>query len=254
MMAMAVEQTSTQRAVRRVISSLRRLSPVTEEMGRSIVAGTLAAGTTLNERTFGEARSVSRTSFREAIKVLESKGLVRSKQYTGTQVMPRTSWHLLDPHVLAWRIATGSVGGFLKGFFEFRRVIEPSATEACARQHDREQIGSIREAFEEMARLEAHDPFGERYVEADMRFHRAIFTASGNEFLASLGYILEVPMLFSFTLHASLEVGPSNRLALHEEVVQQIEAGNPRKAHDASLALLEDVAFDVARILEHENA
>src|SRR3546814_2226753 len=66
-----------QSAIRNVLASRRRLSPVTDEIGSMIVLGELKEGEALSERMFGIARNISRTSFREAIKVLEGKGLVR---------------------------------------------------------------------------------------------------------------------------------------------------------------------------------
>lgn len=245
-------QTDTNRvksAIKTVLTNRPRLSPLAHEMGLLIVSGELVPGTTLSEKMFGTVRRVSRTSFREAIKVLEGKGLVRSRQYTGTQTVSRDDWNILDPEVLAWRIQAGGVSSFIHDFFEFRRCVEPSAAESAARRGSPELIADIRRAFNSMRALESGDPFGGRYVEADMRFHKALFAASENEFLMAMGRILEVPMMLSFTLHSNLEVGPTNRLMLHEDILVQIEAGNGSGAYAAVLALLSDVERDVQRIV-----
>lgn len=241
-------------AARNVLAGRRRLSPVADEIGMMIVAGDLKEGDTLSEKMFGTARSVSRTSFREAVKILEGKGLVRARQNTGTLVAPRSNWHLLDPELLTWRIAGGAVESFVEDFFVFRRSIEPPAAEWSARHQDRVLIAGIRSAFDDMKGLEGREPFGKSYVEADVRFHQAIFQASGNEFLQAMGHLLEVPLTLSFTLHSNLQIGPMHRLTLHENVLREIEAGNPAEAHRASLALLSDVARDVANIVGPVNA
>ncbi|MEX2542965.1 MAG: FCD domain-containing protein, partial [Trueperaceae bacterium] len=156
----------------------------------------------------------------------------------------------LDPEVLAWRIQAGGVSTFIHDFFEFRRSVEPPAAESAARRGNPESVAEIREAFERMRELENTDPFGEGFVEADMQFHKAVFVSSENEFYMAMGRILEVPMMLSFTLHSSLEVGPQNRLALHEKVLLEIEAGNPAAARTALLELLSDVERDVDRMVD----
>jgi DNA-binding FadR family transcriptional regulator len=229
-------------AIRNILAQRRRLSPLADEIGARIVSGELKEGEALSERMFAAARGVSRTSFREAIKMLEGKGLVRARQNTGTLVLPRAAWHLLDPDVLAWRIAVGNIDSFIQDFFVFRASIEPLAAESAARRQDRQAIAAIRAALDDMRRLESSDPFGERYVAADVTFHSGIFRAAANEFLVAMGNILEVPLTLSFTLHSSLKLGPQNRLDLHETVLAEIARGNPAKAKAASLALLHDVA------------
>ena len=238
-------------AIRKVLAARRRLSPLAHEIGSMIVTGELPEGQSLSERMFGTARGISRTSFREAIKVLEGKGLVQARQNSGTSVAPREKWHQLDPELLAWRISGGGIERFIRDFFVFRRCIEPPAAEAAAANRDTAAIAVIRRAFTAMKELEAKDPFGEDFVEADLRFHQSILLASGNEFLVAMGQIVGVPLMLSFTLHSKLEVGPSNRLMLHERVVMEIEGGNAAAAYAASLALLSDVERDVQRMVGH---
>lgn len=239
-----------QRAVRSVSSGRPNISPLARELGQQIVAGVLAPGTVLSEKMFGDRRSVSRTSFREAIKVLEGKGLVRARQNTGTLTTARDVWNMLDPEVLAWRIGAGGVSEFIRDFLEFRRSVEPAAAEAAARRGDRALIADIRDAFERMRELESGDPFGDRYVEADVDFHKALFVSSGNEFFSALGRILEIPLYLSFTLHSELNVGPSHRSDLHERVLVSIEQGDEAAARSSVTALLFGVEEDVHRVLD----
>jgi DNA-binding FadR family transcriptional regulator len=234
-------------AIRDILKSRRRLSPLADEIGAMIVSGELGEGTVLSERMFGVRRAVSRTSFREAVKVLE--GLIRSRQNTGTLVAPRGNWHLLDPDLLGWRLNAGGIETFIEDFFTFRQSVEPLAAESAARRANEPSIGRIREALNAMQVLEGRDPFGPEYVAADVQFHQAIFEASANEFLVAMGHILEVPLTVSFTLHSSLHVGPANRLALHATILDAIVAGDAPGAKAASAALLLDVADHVRHIV-----
>lgn len=250
MVDVATEPVDITALIDSMLAGRPRLSPLAHELGQRIVSEELAPGVALSERMFGDHRKVSRTSFREAVKVLEGKGLVASRQNTGTRVTPRRLWNMLDPEVLAWRVKAGGVNEFVKDFLDFRRAVEPSAAEAAALRANGELIAEMREAFTTMVELEADEPFGERYVQADVKFHRALFAGSENEFFVALGRILEVPMMLSFLLHSQLHVGPTHRLALHEQVLQRIEASDGPGARDAVLQLLSNVEDDVSRVVE----
>mgnify|MGYP002777920900 CR=1 FL=1 len=81
--------------------SRRRLhGEVAHGLGLRIVGGRLAAGEALpNETRLDPA--VSRVAWREAVKILEAKGLVESRPRLGTRVAAKGRWNLLDPDVLA---------------------------------------------------------------------------------------------------------------------------------------------------------
>ena len=61
------------------------------------------AGHILNGEVDASDRlKVSRTAYREAVRILAAKGLVESRPKVGTRVSPPERWHLLDPDVLSW--------------------------------------------------------------------------------------------------------------------------------------------------------
>jgi DNA-binding FadR family transcriptional regulator len=231
-------------AIQSALATRHHLSPLADEIGGRIVAGEFQVGDVLSERLFG-GRNVSRTSFREAVKILAGKGMVRARPNTGTLVAPRSTWNLLDPDLMAWRLASGDIDRFIQDFFVFRQSIEPLAAESAAEHRNTEAIEQIRVALEQMRQEEGRDPFGRTFVAADVQFHKAIFHASNNEFLVAMGNILEMPLTLSFSLHSSLHVGPANRLDLHEAVLSAIAAGRPAAARTASLRLLQGVAHHV---------
>jgi DNA-binding FadR family transcriptional regulator len=245
----AASHSSMASAVRSAFASRHHLPPLADEMGGRIVAGEFGVGETLSEKMFGAARNVSRTSFREAVKVLAGKGMVTTRQRTGTLVAPRANWNLLDPDLMAWRLASGDIDRFIQDFFVFREGIEPLAAESAAQRRDPEAIEAIEHALEDMRDEERRDPFGNSFVAADVNFHKAIFMASNNEFLIAMGNMLEMPLTLSFSLHSSLHVGPANRLDLHEDVLTAIRSGNAAEARSASLKLLKGVAHHVHDIV-----
>ncbi len=74
---------------------------VIEELGRRIVSGALGDGP-LDMSKIAEYFEVSRVVVREAVRALQSKGLIDSRPNLGTRVRPITAWVLLDPDVLRW--------------------------------------------------------------------------------------------------------------------------------------------------------
>src|SRR5437868_5453416 len=94
---------------------------VVHEVGVRIIRGDLRAGEPLpNEDELGAELAVSRTVLREAIKVLAAKRLVQSRPKTGTRVLARSEWNLLDPDVLAWQFEAGLTPKFLQDTLELR--------------------------------------------------------------------------------------------------------------------------------------
>ena len=83
--------------------SLRLHGTIAQDIGVRIVSGRLRPGRVLNGEIEASAQlRVSRTAYREAVRILAAKGLVESRPKLGTRVSDPSRWHLLDPDVLGW--------------------------------------------------------------------------------------------------------------------------------------------------------
>jgi DNA-binding FadR family transcriptional regulator len=226
--------------------SNRRLYPaagihgrVAHDIGRKIVSGDIPEGHLLpREAMLAEQFSVSRQAVREALKVLAAKGLVVSRRRTGTCVLPRSSWNLLDPDVLAWHPPQKLATRLLTDLEELRRLIEPAAASFAATRGNDAAIAAIGAALEEM-RDAASAP--EAFRRADAGFHVAIFAASGNEFIGRLSDILGPLLQASFRLQhevAGADIGESVVL-LHEAIYQAIVVRDGDAARQRMENLLE---------------
>jgi DNA-binding transcriptional MocR family regulator len=72
-------------------------------LGVLIVSGKYCPGDLLGgEISSSEPFEVSRTAYREAVRILAAKGLVDARPKVGTRLNPQSMWHLLDPDVLDW--------------------------------------------------------------------------------------------------------------------------------------------------------
>lgn len=225
---------------------------VAHEIGARIVRGELAPGKTLpSEAELSVELSVSRTALREAIKLLSAKGLLESRPKTGTRVRQRSSWNMLDPDVLNWLVSHGAFEEYAEDLFEMRRVVEPAAAAIAAMRSNQPAIAEIERAYADMVAAGEDIEAG---VEPDLRFHKGILAATGNEFIASLGALIESALATSFRISSSRPGAKLNSLPRHEAVLRAILAADPGTARTAMETLLSDAVHDFHLVLERGAA
>lgn len=219
---------------------------VAHDIGRRIVSGSIAEGETLpREAELSQQFSVSRQAVREALKVLAAKGLVKSRRRAGTQVLPRSSWNLLDPDILAWHASDTLPPGFLDDLVEIRRLIEPAAAAYAASRGEPLKLAHIADALDSM-RAAANDV--ERLYAADVAFHLAVFAASGNTLIDYLSTILAPLLEASFRLqHGAGHVPPELVLSMHQSVYDAIKGGDSVTARTAMESLLDSAVDQIVQ-------
>src|SRR5262245_901565 len=112
---------------------LRLHGSIAREIGTLIVSGHFAPGQLLDgEVEASQRRKVSRTAYREAMRILAAKGLVHCRPRVGTRVSALEQWHLLDPDVLSWVFSGEPAPRVLDGLFELRSIVEPAAAALAA--------------------------------------------------------------------------------------------------------------------------
>jgi len=121
--------------------------------------------------------AVSRTAYREAVRILAAKGLVDARPKVGTRINPRNMWHLLDPDVLDWMFESEPDLVLLDSLFELRDVVESEAAGFAARRRTAAHLQGMRSAIEGMA---THTLATEQGRQADLDFHTMLLQATGN--------------------------------------------------------------------------
>jgi DNA-binding FadR family transcriptional regulator len=163
---------------------LRSYGAIARDLGMRIVSGRLRPGQLLEGELDASARlQVSRSAYREAMRILCAKGLINSRPRAGTRVSESAEWHLLDPDVLAWLFSETPLPEVLYYLFELRTIIEPAAAALAAERRHPEHLQRMRQALDDMRRHTLHRPEGRR---ADQEFHAALLAATGNPHLISL--------------------------------------------------------------------
>ena len=80
-------------------------SDVLETLGRRIATGELPEGRILTLADLELEHGASRTVIREAVRVLESRGMLASRRRVGITVLPHAEWDAFDAAVIRWNLA-----------------------------------------------------------------------------------------------------------------------------------------------------
>lgn len=212
---------------------------VTEELVRRVVRGDYPPGSALPaEHALCATFSVSRTVVREAVKVLQEKGLVQIRQGSGTAVLPAASWNLLDELVLGATIDNDATLGILDDLVVTRRLLESDMANVAARAADQAALDRMRELVDRMDEL-VDDP--ESYHEHDRAFHDTVMRASGNRIARAVVRSLE-----SQVINTSSYMGRTERSLCeasnrgHRSIFERIAARDPEGAAEAMFAHITD--------------
>ncbi|MFK2855919.1 FadR family transcriptional regulator [Dyella humi] len=217
---------------------------VVQVLGQRIVSGGIKQGEVLPpEATMAEEMDVSRTSLREAMKVLSAKGLVEARPKVGTRVRDARFWNQLDADVLAWRCASMPTADFVQKLSEMREIIEPAAAASAASHRSAAQLKRMQTAFDAMEA--ALDP--EAWTTADIDFHEAILAATGNELLVSLFSVIETALSSYFTMSAHTAVNFKYSLPQHRAVLQAIRDKDAETARKAMLKVIFDTRENLSK-------
>lgn len=220
---------------------------IAEEIGIQIVSGKLKPATTLaDEISASGKRKVSRSAYREAIRILVAKGLVESRPKSGTRVSPHASWHLLDPDVLAWMFANEPPLELLTALFELRRIIEPKIAALAAERRTLKQANEMGHALEIMSRESLRSPAGR---EADEAFHAKLIEACGNPFLTSLSGSVTATIIWSTIFKYRAEGLNRDSMPDHLKVYEAVAARDAAAAAAAMEDLIDLALADATESL-----
>jgi DNA-binding FadR family transcriptional regulator len=225
--------------------ALRLHGTIARDIGVRIVSGRINPGHILSGEIEASAKlRVSRTAYREAVRILAAKGLVDSRPKLGTRVSEPGQWHLLDPDVLGWMFTSNPDATVLQGLFELRTIIEPAASALAAARRSKAQLKALGAALEQMKQ---HSLTSEAGQQADRDFHTVLIGASGNRFLASLSSCVAAALLWMPVLQHGKGPLVRDPIPDHERVYDAIAASDPKAASRAMTDLIQLALLDTSR-------
>jgi DNA-binding FadR family transcriptional regulator len=214
--------------------------PVLDALGLAIASGELPAGHVLTLDGIQDRFGVSRTVAREAMRILESMGLVQSRRRVGITVRPMASWNVFDPKVIWWRLAGPGRGAQLRTLTELRIAVEPLAAGAAARAATAAQRTRIVELADTLRRLGEAGDLAE-FMERDVEFHTLLLRAGGNEMFAALADAVAAVLRGRTQLGLMPHRPVPAALDLHEAVADAVATGRSARAEQSMRELLVEV-------------
>lgn len=153
-----------------------------------------------NENDLSAQLGISRTTLREAIRILVSEGLLYVERGNGTFVSSQMDVKTdpqLDIH--AKKIT-------LRDLYEARMIIEPEAAVLACKRATQEDIDYILKVGKEVQEWILKDPTSSDRIEVEAEFHSSIVRACHNDFLAQFTPIIKETIEKTFDLHLNLDV------------------------------------------------
>ena len=190
-----------------------------ETLHERIVDGDITPGTRIREAAVAEEFGLSRTPVREAIRRLESAGLVEHQPHRGAVV------RRLDHQAVT-------------ELYLIREVLEGTAAGLAARHASDAEIGALYELLDEQEALpgEAPDVDPARAARLNKLFHRTLYRGAHNRYLLDTLDGLAVSM--SLLGRTTLGLPGRNAVAVveHRRILDAIAAHDPVAADAAARA------------------
>lgn len=198
---------TTQRASEAIYNQLRGL----------ILSGRLKPGDSLpSERSMMDSFKRSRPTIREALRMLERAGLVKSSPGRGgAVVMKPGAGSFLQPFedMISVRNITGTE------LLELRELIEIAAAEWAAERHNSNDDEYLNRALDEALGAVGTDDF----FEADMRFHKSLAKAAHNKLAEAIHEVLH-QLVIETLVESFYRQSPERQIFMQQEIVSDHSA------------------------------
>lgn len=221
------------------IKKTRIHEEVVTQIHELIREGKFKAGDQLpSERELAETFKVSRTSVREALRTLETKGLIISRTGMGNFIADLPIESLVFP--LAKLLIEEKAA--LADIFELRKLIEPHIAALAAERATNRDIERMKRILEKQSGAVSR---GETGVEADAELHFAIGQATQNQALEKL--VSGLMEILSHSREESLQPPDRRRASIesHRKILSAIEQHDKTKAQEAMLHHIQRVEDNV---------
>lgn len=197
-----------------------------------------------NEKILVEQLNVSRSTIREAMRILSSRSIVVIRQGSGTYIsnLPGVTD---DPLGLKFKYDKEKV---IMDLLEIRFIMEPSIASYSAQRASKEDIEEILSLAGQVAEKINS---GQDHIEEDVAFHCKIAQSTGNDILGVLfPEIVEGVRLFTTLLGKRII---KDVVTDHERIAHAIREGDTMGAYNAMLVHLERNKYAIKEYLKQNG-
>ncbi len=231
-------QADERTALHRAVSRPNTYELIAQNVLGLIGDGHLNPGDPLpTERELTQLYSVGRSSVREALRVLESTGVLEPNGKGGFAVAAYE-----NPLGRSLEVLLALREADLRELFDVRRILEVELAALAAASRTKEHLARMAAAIDEMVEGVGD---GERYIDADIRFHLTIAEATGNRVaqhtMLAIRELLRGALLTIYQIPRSAEQSIDD----HRTILAAIEAGDAQRARRAMREHLDRVDADI---------
>lgn len=190
--------------------------------------------------------NVSRTSVREAIKALESIGLLETRRGSGVFIRPFSLEPLLE------NLSFGMLSELneLDELLEIREVLETGMIAKAMARLSEEQVVALQDVIERMQERAAQ---GESFIEEDRRFHQLLFDGLGNRTFQRLLDIFWLTFSKASSYADITDNDPVRTARGHVDILDAIRNGDVEQARMALAAHYAGIRERLARATEDKE-
>jgi DNA-binding GntR family transcriptional regulator len=183
---------------------------VIETLTRAILCGELRPGERLVERDIASQLGISKTPVREALMILEHRGLTTSSSFRGAEV-------------------TTVDAEFARVVYEARLLVEPAAVVDAVPHHTPASLGAAETALSDAAAAGERGDLAELSL-ANRRFHRSIYLPCSNPLLRSIADDLQARVALITVAGWRRRSSWSDEYTEHQSILEAVQARNAPRA------------------------
>lgn len=216
-----------------------------EELQRMVKEDYAEPGSRLpKEAELAERFQVSRIVVREAMKILEDRGVVEVRAGRGTLTVAPHPDRVKRSLLQLFRDQPVPTLAEMESMLELRQVLEETSASLAAVRATDNDLSEIEAALDDMTRETADLDVT---IEADLRFHRAVVKAAHNAYLEMVLDPIVSVFIQQIKLTNSFHMG----VLAHRHIFNEIRAHNPVGARQAVRRLMKQTLEDSRKALQN---
>lgn len=178
-----------------------------------------------NELVMTKKFNVSRSTLREAVKMLRTNNVLEVIRGHGTYVGA-------NPGISEDPLGTTFIEeqDLLKHFFEVRLVVEPQIVEFATIRGTEAEIDEIKAAYDEVKK---DIELGKNHTEADIHFHNTIAASTHNPIIQRIVPIINDGIKGGYAKTKDIKESGEEVIAQHRRIMKAIISRNPEEAKNA---------------------
>jgi GntR family transcriptional repressor for pyruvate dehydrogenase complex len=225
------------------LTRVRLKDRVAERLLEMISSGDLRPGHRLPpERILVERWGVSRTVVREALNLLETRGLIRIEHGRGAVVAADTANAVQENFRFFFRTRPDAIWELM----EVRKPLEVEIAGLAAERADAQELAAMKAVLDRMRKM-IDAPEG--YVDADVSFHSLLAKSTHNHVLMTMMEPITNLLLDSRRQTGAVPENARRALKAHEKILGRVEARNVEGARREMRAHLVATEHDLKAVL-----